>query len=130
MRHGRREAPAGVREKFGSFCFAALLGFPRIEQRNACRFEVCDIASDDRETVNYRCCRDQGIAFCARVGNMKTRATLRHGSIDRQDTAFEARQNLFIDPSAQDGAVCRVLSCAQKRAELDFQNRDHRQEYA
>src|SRR6185503_14128599 len=99
---------------------------PRIEQGDAGWREVCDVASDDGEPMDHRGGGDQGITFRAPIGDVKLRATLRHGRIDREDTAFEARQNLIVDPRAQDGTLRRVLARAQKRAKLDFQNRDRR----
>src|SRR5580704_8026246 len=63
----------------GLSSLAGLLGFPGIEQRNAGRLEVQDVASDDRQTVNHRRRGDQGVASGARIGDMKASATLRHG---------------------------------------------------
>ena len=99
---------------------------PRIEQGDAGGLEICDVAGDDRETVDHCGRGDQGIAFRAPIGNMKPRATLRHCSIDREDAAFKAKQNLIIDPGAQDGTLRRILSRTQNCTKLDFQNRDRR----
>jgi hypothetical protein len=107
---------------------AALSQLPRINHPNPHRFEIRNIPRDHRQPMNHRRRRDQGIAVRARVGHMKTRATLRHGRVDRQDAAFEARQDLFVDPGAQHGALRRVPARASKRAELDFQDRYRRQE--
>lgn len=49
------------------------------------QFEVRDVAYNDRQAVNHRGRGDQGIAFGPRVGNVKLRATLRHGSVNSQD---------------------------------------------
>lgn len=70
-----------------------------------------------------RCGRcNQSIAFSARVGNVKSRAALRHGRINSQDTTFEPSENLMVDPSAQDSRLRRVLTRDQQRAKLDFKN--------
>jgi hypothetical protein len=53
---------------------------------------------------------NQGVAFGAWVRNVKTRAPLRHGRVDNQDTTFEPGENLIIDPGAQDGTLRRVLA--------------------
>ena len=77
-----------------------MLDYPGIEQRNADRLEVGNVAGHNRQTVNHRRRGNQGIAFRARIGNMKTRATLRHRCVDSQDATLEARQDLFVDPGA------------------------------
>ena len=97
---------------------------PRVHQRDACGFEVRDIASDDRHAMNQCGRGDQGVAFGARVGNVKLCTPLHHGRIDRQDTAFEPSENLMIDPSTQDSTLRRVLARDQQRPKFDFENRD------
>lgn len=66
------------------------LDVPRIEQRNAGKREVCNIAGDDRQTMNERHRCDQSVAFRTRIGNVKMRATLRHGCIDGEDATIKA----------------------------------------
>jgi hypothetical protein len=67
---------------------------------------------------------NQGVAFAARVGNVKLCTPLRHGRIDRQDTAFEPSENLMVDPGTQDSTLRRVLARDQPRPKFDFENRD------
>ena len=105
-----------------SFRLACMLGFPRIEQRNTDGLEVCNVAGDDCQAMNHRCRGDQGITFGAAIGYMKARATLRHGGIDSQDSAVEARQYLIVDPGAQNRTLRGVLARYQEDAKLDFQN--------
>lgn len=106
---------------------AFMPGFPRIEQRYTDGLEVCNVAGDDGQAMNHRRRSDQGITFGAAIGNMKARATLRHSRIDSQDAAVEARQNLIVDPAAQNCALRGVLARYQEHAKLDFQNRDGRE---
>jgi hypothetical protein len=117
------ELPLGCQRPC-SFGLAGAQGGPRIEQRDAGKFEVCNIASDDRQTVNQRCRGDQGVAFRAWIGNVKTRAAPRHGCIDREDATFEARQNLIVYPCAENSAVRSVPARNLKRAQLDFKDRN------
>ena len=65
---------------------------------------------------------NQNITFSARVGNVKSRAALRHRRIDSQDTTFEPSENLVVDPVAQDSRLRRVLTRDQQRAKFDFEN--------
>ncbi len=97
---------------------------PRIEQRDADRFEVCDITRDNRQTVNHRRRSDKGIAFRSPVRDMKARATLRYHCIDSKDSIREARQDLLVDPGAQDCTFRGVLACDFERAQLDLKNGD------
>jgi hypothetical protein len=99
--------------------FGTVLRFltgPRIEKRNPDRLEVRDITRDDGQTVHHRGCGDQGVAFASPIWNMKTRAALCHGGIDREDTALKTRQNLVVDPGAQDFALRRILSLDPQHA--------------
>jgi len=80
-------------------------GLPRIEQRDTDRLEVRDVAGDDGQAMHHRCRGDQGTTFGAAVGNVKASATLRHGRINSQDAAVEARQYLIVDPVAQNRAL-------------------------
>lgn len=97
---------------------------PWIEQRNTGRLEVRDVTGNDCQTVNQRSRGDQNITFGTPIGNMKASAMLRHGCINGQDTALEARKNPVIDPGAEHLALCGVLSRHQQRAKLDFQYRN------
>jgi hypothetical protein len=74
--------------------------------------------------------RDQRVAFGSGVGNVESRAPLRHGRIDSQDTTFESSENLMVDPGAQHSTLCRVLARDQQRAKFDFENRDSGHEEA
>src|SRR5262245_19407952 len=105
-----RRGPGKTR-KWMEVCssFANLLRYPRIEQCNANSFKVGNVAGHNRETVNHRRSSDQSIAFRARIRNVKTRATLRHGCIDGQNATRKARQDLFLDPGAEHCALRRVL---------------------
>jgi hypothetical protein len=58
--------------------------------------------------VHQRRRGDQGLAVGTGIGNRELRATLRHGRVDREDAGFEARQDLIVDPPAQDRALRRV----------------------
>jgi hypothetical protein len=58
------------------------LAGPGIEYGDTNRLEVSNVAAHDCQTVNHRGRGNQGISFRARIGNMKARAPLRHGSID------------------------------------------------
>src|SRR5712692_6527342 len=77
-----------------SSCLAGLLGYPGIKQRNANRLEVCNIAADDCQTENHRRRGDQGIAFLARIGNMKARQQFRcaveYGTALPRDTRWRS----------------------------------------
>src|ERR1700676_5014269 len=105
-----------------SFRLADAPGIPRIEQRNADRLEVCNIAGDDGQAVNQRGRSDQGIAFRTWIGNVKMRATLRHGGIDGEDATLEARQDLIVYPCAENRALRRVPARHLKCAQLDFED--------
>jgi hypothetical protein len=118
-----RAMPAPVRHSSPG---RASSGVPRIEQRNAERLEVRDIASDDRQTVDQRGRGDQGIAFRAWIGNVKMRAAPRHGGIDCEYAALEARQNLVVYPGAENGALPRVPARSPERAQLDFEDGNRR----
>jgi hypothetical protein len=117
------ELPAGGQRPC-SFRLAGTPGVPRIEQRNADKLEVCNIAGDDRQTVNQRRRGDQGIAFRTWIGNVKMRATLRHGCIDGEDATLEARHNLIVYPCAENCALRRIPARDLKRAQLDFEDGD------
>src|SRR5713101_720927 len=110
--------------------FADLLRYPRIEQCNADRFEVGNVAGHNRQTVNHRRSSDQGIAFCAPIRNVKARATLRHRGIEGENATFEARQELFVDPGAQDCTLRGVPACDFERAQLYLKDGDGREKKA
>src|SRR6266481_3109568 len=95
-----------------------------IRQRTADKFEVRNIAGDDRQTVNQRRRGDQGIALRTWIGNVKMRATLRRGRIDGEDATLEAGQNLIVYPCAENCASRRVPARNLKRAQLDFEDGD------
>jgi hypothetical protein len=59
--------------------------------------------------MNQRRRRDEGVAFGPRVGNVKSRAALRHHCVDRQDTAFKPGENL-IQPRSS--APCSRPICS------------------
>ena len=65
---------------------------------------------------------DQGIAFRTWIGNVKMHATLRHGCINGEDAAVEARQNLIIYLCAENCALRRIPARNLKRAQLDFED--------
>jgi hypothetical protein len=95
---------------------------PRIEQRYAHRFEIRNVAGDDRQAVHHRGRSNQGVALCASIGDMKPRATLRHGRINGKNATLETGQNLIVDPRAEDGPLRHVLACNLERAQLDFED--------
>ena len=49
-------------------------------------------------------------------------ATLRHGCINGEDAAVEARQNLIIYLCAENCALRRIPARNLKRAQLDFED--------
>jgi hypothetical protein len=114
----------------GESSFAVLPHHPRIKQRNADRFEVGNVARHNRQAVNYRGCGDHSIAFRARIRDMKARAVLRHRCIDSENATFEARQQLLVDPGAEDCTLRGVPTCDSQRAQLDLKDGDGRKKEA
>ncbi len=54
---------------------------PGVEQRNAHRLEVADVARDYDQAVNERGRRNQAVALRTRIGHMQRRATAATGTI-------------------------------------------------
>src|SRR5712691_829796 len=123
-------APQSANTRRDKSSFAVLLDHPRIEQHNADSFEVGNVARHNRQTVNYRGCGDHGIALRARIRDMKARTVLRHRGIDGENAPFEARQELFVDPGAQDCTLCGVPACDFQCAQLNLKDGDGREKKA
>ena len=72
--------------------------------------------------MNQRGCRNQSIAFGPGIGNVKPRTSLRHDGVNREDAILEPGKDLMVDPSTQQGALCRVPACNRQCAKLNFEN--------
>ncbi len=63
--------------------------FPRIEDSNSCTLKVGYIPGRDGQTVHQGSGCDEGVAIGARVRDVKRRASLGDGGVDRKDAAGE-----------------------------------------
>jgi len=110
--------------------FTGLLRQPRVDKRNARRFEIRDVARHDGQAMNPRSRSDQRVAFGPLVRHVKACTSLRHDCIDRKHAPLKPTGNLMVDPGAQAGALRAVLPRNQQCAKLDFENRDRGEEEA
>ena len=72
--------------------------------------------------------RDQRIAFGARVQHVEGGAALRDHRVDRQDPSREGRQDLAVDPAAQDGSLRRTAAVDQAHTGFELEDGDGREE--
>lgn len=90
------------------FGVAANSMFPWVDQGDAARAEITDIARDHRESMHQGRGSDQRIAFIGLVGNMQAGTTQCHRGIDRQDSGFECRHDVTRQPAAHQLSLNRI----------------------
>jgi hypothetical protein len=89
---------------------------------------MCGVAGYHRQTVNRRGRCDKRVALRVRIRHVEARTTLHDGDVDRQDTTFEAGENLSVYTCSEDGSLGGIFSCESKRPNLDFQNGNYGEE--
>ncbi|SHF82826.1 hypothetical protein SAMN05444339_1153 [Loktanella atrilutea] len=101
---------------------------PRIDDLNACRREIRNIARDDRHGMNDPCRGDESVPITAGVRNMQSGATKCHGPIYRQDAPHKGRQHPVGHPGPQNGTLSAVPPLGLNDPHFELQKRDGRQE--
>src|SRR5450755_2799490 len=100
---------------------------PWIEDLNSGRLEVVDVARNNGHSVFQRGCGDQGIALRDGLGDMQARTSARDGRVDSQHPISKSRNDVAIQPGAQDSALCLIAPLQQQHAQFQLQYRNGRE---
>ena len=101
--------------------------FPGVQGLYTQRLEIRDVPGDDRHCVDQRRGCDESIPIRSRIGNMERSTTTGHGGIDREYATGERRQNVPVQPPAENGSLRRVTTRKPQHALLQLQDGDHRE---
>ena len=86
---------------------------PRVQERNASRFEVSHIALHNGHAVHQGRSGDEGIAVGTAVRNMEPCTSPRDGAVDNQHPAGKCRKNMPAKADPKHRALCRVAALDQ-----------------
>lgn len=99
---------------------------PGVEQRDAGRREIDDIARDNDRPVHECGGSDQGVSLGSRIRHMQACAAPSDNDIHWQNARAELGQYALIEPPAQDIGLLRILPRDPEHPEFQLQDRDHR----